>query len=135
MLALEGMMNAKEAAKASEMAGEEIDRLGDPLATDEERQSCQRGRTMSGEFSSLDARERAALEAALKRCCVLADQIERELRNKRPDHFVDVLSLADIYASLERAADVLRQKSRQPVGNTPAPAVKGSQARGRQRQR
>jgi len=27
-----------EAAKASEMAGEEIDRLGDPLATDEERQ-------------------------------------------------------------------------------------------------
>jgi len=26
------------AAKASEMAGEEIDRLGDPLATDEERQ-------------------------------------------------------------------------------------------------
>jgi hypothetical protein len=28
----------KEAAKASEMAGEEIDRLGDPLATDEEWQ-------------------------------------------------------------------------------------------------
>jgi len=27
-----------ERAKASEMAGEEIDRLGDPLATDEERQ-------------------------------------------------------------------------------------------------
>jgi len=27
-----------EAAKASEMAGEVIDRLGDPLATDEERQ-------------------------------------------------------------------------------------------------
>jgi hypothetical protein len=27
-----------KAAKASEMAGEEIDRLGDPLATDEERQ-------------------------------------------------------------------------------------------------
>ncbi len=27
-----------DAAKASEMAGEEIDRLGDPLATDEERQ-------------------------------------------------------------------------------------------------
>jgi hypothetical protein len=28
----------EEAAKASEMAGEEIDRLGDPLATEEERQ-------------------------------------------------------------------------------------------------
>jgi hypothetical protein len=133
MLALEGMMNAKEAAKASEMAGEEIDRLGDPLATDEERQSCQRGRTMSGEFSSLDARERAALEAALKRCCVLAAKIESELCNRKPEHFVDKLALADFYASLERAADVLGQKTRQSGDNTPAPAVKGSQARGRQR--
>jgi hypothetical protein len=31
-------LRAKEAAKASKMAGEEIDRLRDPLATDEERQ-------------------------------------------------------------------------------------------------
>jgi hemoglobin-like flavoprotein len=31
-------LQTKEAAKASEMAGEEIDRLGDPLATNEERQ-------------------------------------------------------------------------------------------------
>jgi|SRR5215470_11311231 len=31
-------LRAKEAAKASKMADEEIDRLGDPLATDEERQ-------------------------------------------------------------------------------------------------
>jgi hypothetical protein len=31
-------LRPKEAAKASEMAGEEIDRLGDLLATDEERQ-------------------------------------------------------------------------------------------------
>ena len=31
-------LRTKEAAKASEMASEEIDRLGDPLATDEERQ-------------------------------------------------------------------------------------------------
>ena len=31
-------LRTKEAAKASEMAGEEIDRLSDPLATDEERQ-------------------------------------------------------------------------------------------------
>ena len=31
-------LRPKEAAKASEMAGEEIDRLSDPLATDEERQ-------------------------------------------------------------------------------------------------
>jgi hypothetical protein len=32
-----------ERAKASEMAGQEIDRLGDPLATDEERQLRKRG--------------------------------------------------------------------------------------------
>ena len=31
-------LQPNEAVKASEMAGEEIDRLGDPLATDEERQ-------------------------------------------------------------------------------------------------
>ena len=31
-------LRPKEDAKASEMAGEEIDRLGDPLVTDEERQ-------------------------------------------------------------------------------------------------
>ena len=31
-------LRPKEAAKASEMAGKEIDRVGDPLATDEERQ-------------------------------------------------------------------------------------------------
>jgi hypothetical protein len=122
-------MNAKEAAKASEMAGEEIDRLGDPLATDEERQSCQRGRTMSGEFSSLDARERAALEAALKRCCVLADQIESGLCNERRE-FVDKISLAEFCVALERAADVLGQESRKSVENTPAPAVMGSRARG-----
>ena len=30
-------LRPNEAAKASEMAGEEIDRLGDPLATEEER--------------------------------------------------------------------------------------------------
>jgi glutathione S-transferase len=130
MLALEGMMNAKEAAKASEMAGEEIDRLGDPLATDEERQlRKQRGRTMSGEFSSLDAREKAAVEAALDRCRALADQIESGLRNERRE-FVDKISLAEFCVALERAADVLGQESRKSVENTPAPAVMGSWARG-----
>ena len=76
---------------------------------------------MSDEFDSLDAFEKAAVEAALNRCHTLAAQIESELR-KRPKHFVDKLSLADIHASLERAADVLS-------------TVKGSQARGRQRRR
>jgi glutathione S-transferase len=90
---------------------------------------------MSDDFDSLDASEKAAVEAALNRCRVLAGQIESKLRTKTPKHFVDKFSLADFYASLELAADVLGQKSRQPVYNTPAPAVRGSQARGRQRPR
>jgi hypothetical protein len=90
---------------------------------------------MSDDFDSLDATEKAAVDAALNRCRALAAQIQNKLRNKKPEHFVDKLSLADFYASLERAADVLGQKSRPSVENTPAPAVKGSQARGRQRHR
>jgi glutathione S-transferase len=86
---------------------------------------------MSDVFDSLDASEKAAVEGALNRCRRLVAQIESELRNKRPEHFVDKLSLADFYASLEQAADVLGQKSRQSVENTPAPVVKGSQARHR----
>ena len=66
---------------------------------------------MSDEFDGLDATEKAAIEGALNRCCDLAAQIESELRNKRPEHFVDKLSLADFYASLERAAWVLEQKT------------------------
>jgi hypothetical protein len=74
-------------------------------------------------FSSLlDATEKAAIRATLIRCRVLAAKIANELRDKRPEHFVDKLSLADIHASLERVADVLS-------------TVKGSQARGRQRRR
>jgi hypothetical protein len=80
--------------------------------------------TMSNEFDGLDATEKAAIEAALNRCCDLAAQIESELRNKRPEHFVDKLSLADFYASLEHAADVLGQKRRRSVEITPAPVEK-----------
>jgi hypothetical protein len=83
---------------------------------------------MSDEFDSLDAIEKAAVESALNRCRALAAQIESELRNKTPKHFVDKLSLADFYASLEHAADVLGQKGRRSVENTPARA-KGSLAR------
>jgi hypothetical protein len=90
---------------------------------------------VSNEFDSLDANEKAALKSALKRCRVLAGQIESKLRHKRPEHFVDELSMADFCASLERAADVLRRKSRQSVQNTPAPALRGLQAQGRQRHR
>jgi hypothetical protein len=85
---------------------------------------------MSDEFDGLDATEKAGIDAALNRCRALAAEIARQLRNKRSDH-VDKLSLADLCASLEHAADVLGQKGRQPVGNTPAPVEKGSRARHR----
>jgi hypothetical protein len=81
---------------------------------------------VSDEFDGLDATEKAAVEVALNRCRGLASQIASELRNKRPEHFVDKLALADFYASLEHAADVLGQSP------TPAPVVKGSRARHRQ---
>jgi hypothetical protein len=79
-------------------------------------------RTMSDEFDGLNATEKAGIGTELNRCRALATKIANELRNKRPEHFVDKLSLADVHTSLERAADVLS-------------TVKGSQARGRQRRR
>ena len=87
---------------------------------------------MSDKFDGLDASEKAGIEAALNRCRDLAAQIASELRKTRPEYFVDKLSLADFYASLEHAADVLGQKGRRSVENTSAPVVKGSQARHRQ---
>ena len=62
---------------------------------------------MSDAFDSLDATEKAAIRATLIRCRVLAAKIANELRNKRPEHFVDEFLLADIYYSLEHVADVL----------------------------
>ena len=66
---------------------------------------------MSDEFDGLDATEKAAIRATLIRCRVLAAKIANELRNRRPEHF-DRLSLADLNASLVRAAGVLEQKKR-----------------------
>jgi len=71
---------------------------------------------------SLDVSEKAGIGTELNRCRALAAKIANELRNKRPEHFVDKLLLADIHASLEHAADVLS-------------TVKGSQVQGRQRHR
>ena len=68
--------------------------------------------SMSDEFDSLDATEKAAIRGTLIRCRVLAAKIANELRNKKPEHFVDKVSLADIHASLEHAAGVLEQKRR-----------------------
>jgi hypothetical protein len=85
---------------------------------------------MSDEFDSLDEKEKAAVEGALVRCRAIADQIAIKLRNVSPEHFADKLSLADFHTSLERAADALGQR-----GGQSDPAVKDSQARGRQRRR
>ena len=49
--------------------------------------------------------------STLYRCRALATKIANELRNKEPKHFIDKLSLADIHASLERAAWVVEQKT------------------------
>ena len=74
-------------------------------------------RTMSDEFDGLDATEKAGIGATLNRCRALAAKIGNELRNNKPEHFFDKLSLADVHASLERVADVLsrvKQYSRRP---------------------
>ena len=70
---------------------------------------------MSHQFEGLDATERAGIEAALNRCRGLAAQIASELRNKRPEHFVDKLAPADLCALLEHTADVLGQKGQRSV--------------------
>ena len=67
--------------------------------------------TMSDKFENLDANEKAALESMLYRCRALVGRIGEELRKKKPEHFVDDRSLADLHASLERAASVLEQKT------------------------
>jgi hypothetical protein len=69
--------------------------------------------TVSREFQSPDATEKAAVEAALSKCRALAAQIKSELRNK--ERLVDEASLTEVFAALERAADVLRKKRRPPV--------------------
>jgi hypothetical protein len=90
---------------------------------------------MSDEFDSLDANEKAAVDRALKRCRALARQIESTLREAKPEHFVDKVSLADLCTSLETAAEVLKQERRPSVHTRLGPAAKGSKARSRQRHR
>jgi len=81
--------------------------------------------TMSDEFDSLDAIGKAAVEAAVNRCRALAAQIESKLRNKH-ERFVDKLSLADFYASLECAANVLGQKKVGRVNRKHPKATQGA---------
>jgi predicted nucleic acid-binding Zn-ribbon protein len=66
--------------------------------------------------------KKAALESTLYRCRALVGRIGEELRKKKPEHFVDERSLADLHASLERAAWVLEQTI-----HTPTSTAKGLQ--------
>jgi len=54
------------------------------------------------------------VESVLMRCRVFAAKIANELRDMRGEYFVDELSLADIYYSLEHAAHVLSTAGSQP---------------------
>jgi len=85
---------------------------------------------MSDEFDGLDATEKAGIGATLIRCRVLAAKIANELRNERPEQFVDKLLLADLYASLEHAARSLNRKDGR-FDNTPTPTTAVGNSRSR----
>jgi hypothetical protein len=92
-------------------------------------------RAVSDEFDGLDAIEKAAVEAALNRCRVLAGQIESNCVTRGPSTSLTSCRWQTFAPPLSGAADVLGQKSRGAVNNTPAPALMGLRARGSQRHR
>jgi hypothetical protein len=61
---------------------------------------------------SLSEIEKVGTETALNRCRELASEIQSRLHDRKPGHFGDVFSIADLQVSLERAASVLEHKSR-----------------------
>ena len=73
--------------------------------------------------AALSAIEKAGRGAALDRCRALARRIQGDLHHKKPEHFVNVMSLADFQVSLERAASVRTR--------APAQALRGKSERAR----
>jgi hypothetical protein len=70
---------------------------------------------------SLSAIEQRGTEGLLDRRRVLADQIDRDLRDQKPGHFVNILSLADFQISLEHAASLLEENTEvHPQSTEPA---------------
>ena len=68
----------------------------------------------------------------LYRCRALVGRIGEELRKKKPEHFIDETSLADLHASLEHAAWVLEQKTAKGSGAEPsAPPLIGEESSSR----
>ena len=70
----------------------------------------------SSEFRSLHAREKAATEGALASCRAIAERIVEQLDTTKPEH-LSVESLAEFYASLERAIEILTQGHRTHPGS------------------
>jgi len=78
---------------------------------------------------ALSAIEKAGPEATLNRCRALARQIQSDLLNKKPDQFVNALSLANFQVSLERAVSVLEQKIQPSSTEKPTPATVSARRR------
>src|SRR5215510_6338573 len=76
------------------------------------------------------ARSFGGYNTTLYRCRALVGRMGEELRKKKPEHFFDERSLADLHAFLERAAWVLEQTI-----HTPTSTAKGLQQGSRQRHR
>jgi hypothetical protein len=57
---------------------------------------------------ALSSIEQNGIAAALERCRMLAQRIDAELREKKPEH-LDAAALADFQVSLERASSVLNK--------------------------
>ena len=68
-------------------------------------------RTMSDEFDGQDATGKAGIGATLNRCRASRLKLRTNSVTRGPSTSLDKLSLADLHASLERAAWVLEQKT------------------------
>ena len=85
----------------------------EPGATDQPMRITGTQNTRSDEQLSefenyLEHRKRIEeVKAALNRCRALAQRIQYDLRNKKPEHFADVWALADFQVALEHAASML----------------------------
>jgi hypothetical protein len=75
---------------------------------------------------SLSAIEQRGTEGVLDRCRMLADQINRNLRDQKPAHFVNIPLLADFQISLEHAASLLEENTEVHRQSTERPASLGA---------
>jgi hypothetical protein len=73
---------------------------------------------------ALSSIEESGVAAALERCSALAERIDAELREKKPER-LDIAALAEFQVSLEHAASVFRQGSIHPPSPLPANAASG----------